>query len=122
LKDEHKKLCGVLVLHVDDGLLCGKGKHYEKSLEKLQTRAPLKVWKNQGLRFTGRSVTQNPKTHEIDLTQKGYFDDVEPISVDKRRRAHPDAVLTALEIKQLRSLIGKLAWPARGTMPQISPT
>ena len=120
LKDEKKQLCGVLVLHVDDGLFCGSGKHYEKSLEKLQTRAPLKVWKNQGLRFTGRSVTQNPKTHEIDLTQRGYFDDVEPIPVDKRRRAHPEAALTAVEIKQLRSLIGELAWPARETMPQIA--
>ena len=65
LKDEHKKLCGVLVLHVDDGLRCGKGKLYEKSLEQLQSRAPLEVWKNQGLRVTGRSVTQNQKTHEM---------------------------------------------------------
>ena len=45
---------------------------------------------------------------------------MEPISVDRRCRAHPDAALTALEIKQLRSLIGKLAWPARETMPQIA--
>jgi hypothetical protein len=37
----------------------------------LQTRAPLKVWKNQGIRFTGRTVMQNPKTHEIHLTQRG---------------------------------------------------
>ena len=65
-------------------------------------------------------MTQSPKTHEIDLTQHGYFDDVEPISIDKRRRAHPEAALTALEVKQLRSLIGKLAWPARETMPQIA--
>ena len=73
-----------------------------------------------GLTFPGRSLTQNPKTHEIDLTQRGYFDDVEPIPVDKRRRDHPEAAWTALEIKQLRSLIGKLAWPARETMPQIA--
>ncbi len=65
-------------------------------------------------------MTQNPKTHEIDLMQRGYFDDVEPISVDKRRRAHLEAALTAPEFKQLRSLIGKLAWPARQTMPQIA--
>ena len=32
LKDKSGNLCGVLVLHVDDGLLCGKGKYYEDSL------------------------------------------------------------------------------------------
>ncbi len=106
------------MLHVDDGLLCGRGRHYEKSLVKLQARAPMKMWRNKGLRFTGRTVTQNPKIHEIDLTLSGYFHGVEPIPVDKRRRDHPEAALTALEVKQLRSLIGKLAWPARETMPQ----
>ncbi len=39
---------GVLVLHVDNGLLCGNGECYEASLGKLQRRAPLKIWKNQG--------------------------------------------------------------------------
>jgi hypothetical protein len=120
LKDKRGKLCGVLVLHVDDGLLCGKGTCYEDALKALQKRAPLKSFKKQALRFTGRTVTQNQKTHEIELTQKGYFDDVQAIPVDKKRKARPEAPLTAHETKQLRSLIGKLAWPARETMPQIA--
>ena len=65
-------------------------------------------------------MTQNPKTFEIDLTQRGFFDDVAPIPVDKRRRMKPDDPLTDKEVTQLRSLIGKLAWPARETMPQIA--
>ena len=89
-------------------------------MRKLQKRAPLKVFKKQALRSTGRTVTQDPKTHEIDLTQKGYFDEVRPIPVDKQRKARLEAQLTAHETKQLRSLIGKLAWPARETMPQIA--
>ena len=32
----------------------------------------------------------------------------------------PDAQLTAQELKQVRSLIGKLVWPARETMPHIA--
>ena len=86
----------------------------------MQKRAPLKVFKKQALRFTGRTVTQDQKTHEIELTQKGYFDEVQPIPIDKKRKAQPEAPLTAHETKQLRSLIGKLAWPARETMPQIA--
>ena len=73
----------------------------------------MKVFKKHALRFTGRTVTQDPKTHEIHLTQKGYFDEVQPIPVDKKRKAHPEAPMTAHETKQLRSLIGNLAWPAR---------
>jgi hypothetical protein len=87
---------------------------------KKQKRAPLKIRKNQGIRFTGRTVTQDPKTHEIDLMQHGYFDEVQPIPVDKHRRMNLDAPLAEHDMKQLRSLIGKLAWPARETMPQIS--
>jgi len=65
-------------------------------------------------------VTQNPKTFETELTQRGYFDEVVPIPVDKRRRMHPEAPLEPTETKQLRSLVGKLAWPARETMPQLA--
>ena len=120
LKDPKGKLCGVLVLHVDDGLLRGKGSYYEEALKKLQKRAPLKIFKKQALRFTGRTVTQDPKTHEIELTQKGYFDDVLPIPIDKKRKGQLEGPLTAHATKQLRSLFGKLAWPARETMPQIA--
>ena len=35
LKDKNNKLCGILVLHVDDGLICGAGPCYEKSLRAL---------------------------------------------------------------------------------------
>jgi hypothetical protein len=120
LEDAKNRLCGVLVLREDDGLLRGSGECYEPSLRKLQKRVPLKIWKNQGIRLAGRTVTQNPKTHEIDLAQRDYFDDVEPTAVDKRRRVHPEAELTALKMKQLRSFIGKLAWPVSETMPHMA--
>ena len=41
IKDPAGKLCGILVLHVDDGLTCGRGKHYTAALEALKKRAPL---------------------------------------------------------------------------------
>ena len=80
LKDMQGKLCGVMVLHVDDGLVAGKGLHFEESLKQLKARAPSKTWKNQGIKFTGRSVVQNPRTFEITISQAGYFDEVEPIA------------------------------------------
>ena len=109
-----------MALHVDDGLCCGYGSYHEGSLKELQKRAPLKVFKKQALWFTRRTVTQDQKTHEIELTQKGYFDEVQPIPIDKKRKTQLGAPLTVHETKQLRSLIGKLAWPARETMPQIA--
>ncbi len=47
LKDTRGKLCGVLVLHVDDGLCCGYDSYYEGSLKELQKRAPLNVFKKR---------------------------------------------------------------------------
>ncbi len=43
LKNRFGKLCGVLVLHVDDVLLCGSGPTYDESLRQLQKREPLKI-------------------------------------------------------------------------------
>ena len=47
LKDVQSGLCGVLVLHVDDGLCCGTGRYYEDALKALQKRAPLKIFKKR---------------------------------------------------------------------------
>ena len=121
LKDAAGKLCGVMALHVDDGLLCGDGARYKRALEELMKRAPLKVYKPQGshITFTGRKIGQDPHTKEISISQKGYFDDVEAIPVDRQRRKRLNDKLTEKEMTQLRSLVGKLAWPARETMPQL---
>ena len=104
------------MLHVDDGLLTGGGPHYEESLRKLKRCAPLKICENnQDIRFTGRSVKQDKKTKEIVLTQKGWA-----VPIEKRRKANVDSPMTPLAVKQVRSLIGKLAWPARETMPALA--
>ncbi len=46
LKDLAGALCGLLVLHVDDGLVCGPGEWHEKALASLKARAPINRWKN----------------------------------------------------------------------------
>ncbi len=50
----------------------------------------------------------------------GLLRGLETVPVDKRRRRQVDAPLTPRELKQLRAIIGKVAWPARETCRQLA--
>ncbi len=110
MKDPAGKLCGILVLHVDDGLTCGEGKHYHAALEALKKRAPLNKWSKGEITFTGRNITQHPdKTTEVE--QHEYLKGLKPIPVLPGRRHEAEADLTVQEQTGLRSHFGKLDTP-----------
>jgi len=73
LKNSYGELCGVLVLHVDDGLLHGAGARYERSLRQLENRAPLKTWKNQGNQIHGQDGDAKPEDLRDRVDPAGLF-------------------------------------------------
>jgi len=119
LQYDDNGLCGVCVLHVDDGMLAGKGPRYEKSLRYLQARAPLDKWRRGDFEFTGRRVKQN-KDFSIEVDQHGYWKKVDPVFIPRARRSQPEDPLTHDEFVALRSLVGKLSWPARESCPTLA--
>ncbi len=59
-------------------------------------------------------------TFSVTIDQRDYIDTIPPIQLDRIRRGQPKEAITEHERDLLRSLIGKLSWPARESMPEIN--
>ena len=119
LYDSAGRVCGLLVLHVDDGLTAGDGEHYERTIQELRKKAPLNAWRRGKFEFLGRRVKQHDD-FSITVDQREYWKKVKPIKLAPARKRQPEAPLTPEEFNELRSLIGKLSWPARESEPRIA--
>ena len=54
------------------------------------------------------------------MDQREYWKKVPHIKLERARRQTPEAPLSTEEFNELRSLIGKLSWPARESQPRIA--
>ena len=68
-----KGLCGILFLHVEDGLMAGSGARHKKAVEELKARAPLGQWRRNDFRFTGRRRARGPASFETVMSQAEYW-------------------------------------------------
>ena len=57
---------------------------------------------------------------QITLSLKDYIHRLKPATLEKTRKATPDAPLDEKEHRTLRAIIGALAWPAGQCLPQLS--
>ncbi|CAK0827016.1 unnamed protein product [Prorocentrum cordatum] len=128
-------LDGILGLHVDDFIGGGENLEHEADLtdkqayegaflDRVQTlsrRFKFGKWEFQnGIVFCGMETTQSQSRNEIEVKAEQYIHKVEPISIEKVRRQHPDDLCTPKEISQLRGLNGAMQWPASQCMAQAS--
>lgn len=113
------KMTGLLILHVDDGLTCGDGPRYRKAIADLKKRAPLDKWRDTVFEFTGRRIKQN-RDFTVEVDQAEYWEKVSGIALNKQRKSQDNAPVTEEEFVALRSLVGKLSWPARESIPGIA--
>ena len=58
LLDKKGQTCGMLVVHVDDGLWAGHGKEFEQAQRKLRTLINVKVEKNGSFEILGHHTEQ----------------------------------------------------------------
>ena len=68
-----KGLCGILFLHVDDGLITGRGARCTKAVEELKARAPVGQWHRGDFKLTGRRLVQDQRTFETVMSQAEYW-------------------------------------------------
>ena len=114
------RLCGILILHVDDAILAGDGSEvYQKARKSLLSKLRIKkIQKNDIMHLKRRITRQGDGSIKIDF--KDAVARLKPIYVSKKRRMEAEALVTEEERTQLRSLIGELAYPAREGFPQVS--
>ena len=107
--------CGVLVVHVDDGLWAGAGAVFESARDKLRALITIGKEERSEFDFLGRHLKQG-EDYTIRVDQDDYVKKIKPIYIPAARRATPEDSLTGVEISQYLSLVQQLAWPVRTTL------
>ena len=115
---ETQEVCGVIGIHVDDGL-CGGNDYFKEQLGLLERQFPFGANKATEFKFTGIHVKQNPD-FSISLDQTEYVRDIPPICINKSRRLQKDSKVSEEERHALRALIGSLQYAAVNTRPDLS--
>lgn len=106
-------LMGLLVLYVGDGRNIADSAAFEQAMRQLRDRAPLDNWRRGAIQLMGREIRPLDDI-TIEISQWKYWKKVAPVLLDRNRRKSADALLTENEFIQVRSLVGKLSWPAAG--------
>ena len=106
-KREKGKLAGMILLQVDDFLLCGNGsfKAVIKSIMKKYD-----IHKNIGVSFKYVGVNISQCTDYITMDQLDYCKNVSTVDLEKGRKLQKLSPLTSEEKTSYLSLLGKLSW------------
>ena len=117
VRDEEGKLCGVLVVHVDDTASGGVGKHYELVVQHLRRRFPFRKWQQHKGEYNGAFYEQDPVTKTISMHQKVFAEEkLRPIRLSRSRMSNRDGTASDAEISAFRGTY----WLASQSRPDLS--
>eukprot|EP00435_Cladocopium_sp_Y103_P055151 s532_g18.t1 len=89
------KVCGLVGVHVDDGLYCGTPEFHEQ-IRKLEAIYPFGSRKTGDFVFTGLHIKQH-QDYSITVDQTRYVKEIEPIHISAKRRQEHEAPVTETE-------------------------
>ena len=111
---------GILGAHVDDTITGGQGECYDEAIRLLQERFPFRKWRSGSGEFLGTMYKQCPETFTITFEQKGYAEQIKPISISKERARRHWLPATEKEVGALRAVNGALGWLSTQSRPDLS--
>ena len=107
VRDEEGKLCGVLVVHVDDTASGGVGKDHESIIQHLRRRYPFRNFQQHKGEHNGALYEQDPVTKTISMHQKVFAEErLRPIRLSRSRMSNRDGTATDAEISAFRGTHG----------------
>ena len=112
LRDSNNQLKGILVTHVDDIQAGVDVQYMEKAFAKSSLALEFATNHYDSYTFRGREIKQVPGGH-IDVTMTNYARSMKPVKIDKDRRRHLEARLTAEEKELMQCSAGELGWITR---------
>ena len=112
LRDSSLKLRGILVTHVDDIQAGVDAAYLESAFQKSSLALEFATNHFDSYTFRGREIKQVAGGH-IDVTMSNYVRSMRPVKIDRERRKHLEARLTAEEKETMQSSCGELGWVAR---------
>ena len=124
LFDSDGNLVGILGVHVDDVICAGDGEVYQQKVSSLRKCFPFGSWKSamkESVTFCGSEVNQDARG-EITMKQERYPLGLSEIQMSRERKQQEDQQATDEEKKQMKGLLGAIAWRANQTAPWLSAT
>ena len=110
------ELCGLICLHVDDFFHCGTKQFSNRIIGGVKSDFEISKEAERSFSYVGLEVSQ--KSDGLYLSQYAYIEKLEAIKLDAVVDKH--TALSDTMKKQLRSLIGQLAWVANQTRPDVA--
>jgi hypothetical protein len=128
LRNASKELCGIVTLHVDDGLIFGdmSNKTYRDARTKINQNFNIKEWhklnadvKRDDEEYLGARWNQDLSKDVITCDMDRYFKTITR-EEEPSKKIDGETELDSKQQKGFRSKVMKLAWPVRHVMPQLS--
>lgn len=114
----NSNLIGIMLLHVDDFLICGNTYFKRQIIPQILTKYDISKHKIGNFVYTGVNVTQNDD-YSVVIDQYDYANQVKCVQIDPARARMIHSDLTPEENTQYRSLLGKLSWLSNITRPDL---
>ena len=111
------KLCGMIILHVDDFLISGNGKFKNDVFNKVMKKYETSSHEKDSFKYIGINISQNKDF--IQLDQYDYASYVEPVQIKPVRLMDKTQLCDVDEKTQYLSLLGKLSWLSYITRPDL---
>ena len=99
-----------------------EGEFFLSRLSRLSNRFKFGSWdfgETGTMLFCGAEVTQSLDYSQINISLSSYVQKVKPITLEKSRKTMVNDPCDEREQRQLRALVGALAWPAHQCLPQL---
>ncbi|CAE7260901.1 RE1 [Symbiodinium sp. KB8] len=129
LRDRQGKLRGMMIVHVDDVMLCHDGSDLGQEVaDKVHERFPFGTWlrvadQESGVTYCGKEIRIKRHGDEVRVTlsQNAFIDGrLQPMALSSERTRQPDERATEFERTDYRSVVGSLQWLAVQSRPDIA--
>ena len=129
LRDCSGKLVALMIVHVDDVMVCCDGSEYANEVvEKLRKRFLFGTWQRvcdqpSGINYCGKEIKVDERDGEkqVVLSQNGFIDGrLETMEISAERRAQLESCATPEELTNYRSVVGSLQWVATQSRPDVA--
>lgn len=108
---------GLIMLHVDDMVIAGKGLRYSQKVKNLQFNFQMGAWKDEKGEYFGCFLEQMPDC-SVRVSQYDYAMKIGSIKVSKT--AHEDVMATVQQIRSAREVLEQLSWLCKQTRGDIA--
>ncbi|CAF2215336.1 unnamed protein product [Rotaria magnacalcarata] len=111
-------LQGIISTHVDDFCWGGTDLFVEKVISVI--RETFDIGKEEASIFKYVGLNLDQKENNIDIDQKAYISDIQPITIGKGRLLRHKDSLNQEEVHRLRVLMGQMNWVTGQTRPDMA--